>query len=80
MTDKQPAEALYQQLKQDIRDNKLPITTPLKQQQLAVGYSVSRIPIRDVLQRLKNEGRLTQSLKHGVMVHPLARQKQKTCT
>ena len=49
MTDKQPAEALYQQLKQDIRDNKLPITTPLKQQQLAVGYSVSRIPIRDVL-------------------------------
>jgi hypothetical protein len=31
MTEKQPAEALYQQLKQDIRDNKLSIASPLKQ-------------------------------------------------
>jgi len=72
MTDKQPAEALYQQLKQDIRDNKLPIASPLKQQQLATEYGVSRIPIRDVLQRLKNEGWLIQSGKRGVMVHPLS--------
>jgi DNA-binding GntR family transcriptional regulator len=72
LTDKQPAEALYQQLKQDIRDNKLPIASPLKQQQLAADYGVSRIPIRDVLQRLKNEGWLTQSGKRGVMVHPLS--------
>lgn len=72
MTDKQPAEALYQQLKHDIRDNKLPIATPLKQEQLAAEYGVSRIPIRDVLQRLKNEGWLTQSGKRGVMVHPLS--------
>ena len=72
MTDKQPAEALYQQLKQDIRDNKLPISTPLKQEQLAAEYGVSRIPIRDILQRLKNEGWLTQSGKRGVMVHPLS--------
>jgi DNA-binding GntR family transcriptional regulator len=72
MTDKQPAEALYQQLKQDIRDNKLPIASPLKQEKLANEYGVSRIPIRDVLQRLKNEGWLTQSGKRGVMVHPLS--------
>jgi len=72
MTDKQPAEALYKQLKQDIRDNKLPIASPLKQEQLATEYGVSRIPIRDVLQRLKNEGWLTQSGKRGVMVHPLS--------
>jgi DNA-binding GntR family transcriptional regulator len=72
MTDKQPAEALYQQLKQDIRDNKLPIASPLKQEQLAADYGVSRIPVRDVLQRLKNEGWLTQSGKRGVMVHPLS--------
>ncbi|WP_293749971.1 GntR family transcriptional regulator [uncultured Paraglaciecola sp.] len=72
LTDKQPAEALYQQLKQDIRDNKLPIASPLKQEQLAAEYGVSRIPIRDVLQRLKNEGWLTQSGKRGVMVHPLS--------
>jgi DNA-binding GntR family transcriptional regulator len=72
MTDKQPAEALYQQLKQDIRENKLPTSSPLKQQQLAADYGVSRIPIRDVLQRLKNEGWLIQSGKCGVMVHPLS--------
>ncbi|MEP1448049.1 MAG: GntR family transcriptional regulator [Paraglaciecola sp.] len=72
MTERQPAEALYQQLKQDIRDNKLPIATPLKQEQLASDYGVSRIPIRDVLQRLKNEGWLAQSGKRGVMVHPLS--------
>ena len=71
MTNKQPAEALYQQLKQDIRDNKLPVGCPLKQEQLATEYGVSRIPIRDVLQRLKNEGWLTQSGKCGVMLHPL---------
>jgi len=72
MTDKQPAEALYHRLKQDIRDNKLPIARPLKQEQLASEYGVSRIPIRDVLQRLKNEGWLIQSGKRGVMVHPLS--------
>jgi DNA-binding GntR family transcriptional regulator len=72
MTEKQPAEALYQQLKQDIRDNKLSIASPLKQQQLATEYGVSRIPIRDVLQRLKNEGWLIQSGKRGVMEHPLS--------
>lgn len=72
MTDKQPAEALYLQLKQDIRDSKLPVGSPLKQEQLATEYGVSRIPIRDVLQRLKNEGWLTQSGKRGVMVHPLS--------
>jgi DNA-binding GntR family transcriptional regulator len=72
MTNKQPAETLYQRLKQDIRDNKLPIGSGLKQQQLSTQYGVSRMPIRDVLQRLKNEGWLAQSGKCGVMVHPLS--------
>ena len=71
MTNKQPAEALYQQLKQDIRDSKLPIDSPLKQEKLAIEYGVSRIPIRDVLHRLKSEGWLIQSGKRGVMVHAL---------
>lgn len=71
MTTKQPAETLYQQMKQDIRDNKLPIGCPLKQEQLSQQYAVSRIPIRDVLQRLKNEGWLIQSGKRGVQINPL---------
>ncbi|WP_289027964.1 GntR family transcriptional regulator [uncultured Paraglaciecola sp.] len=71
MISKQPAETLYIQMKQDIRDNKLPLGTPLKQEQLSNQYGVSRIPIRDVLQRLKNEGWLITSGKRGAMVNPL---------
>ena len=46
---------LYQQLKQDIVQGKLPEKQALKQAQLAERYGVSRIPIRDALQRLKNK-------------------------
>ncbi len=66
-----PSNNLYQQIKQDIRDHKLPIGCALKQQQLAAQYGVSRIPIRDVLQRLRNEGWLTATGKRGVMIHAL---------
>ncbi len=72
--DKQPAEQVYQKIKADIRDNNLPIAEPLKQQELSERYGVSRIPIRDVLQRLKNEGWLITSGKRGVMVPPLSAQ------
>lgn len=71
MADKQFAQALYEQLKQDIRDNKLPQGVALKQEELATQYGVSRIPIRDVLQKLKNDGWLTACGKRGVMVSPL---------
>lgn len=72
MSDKQAANTLFLRLKQDIRDNKLPLNVPLKQAELALRYHVSRIPIRDVLQRLKNEGWLVQCGKRGVMVPPLS--------
>ncbi|MFQ3196827.1 MAG: DNA-binding GntR family transcriptional regulator [Paraglaciecola sp.] len=56
MGDKQAANTLFFTIKTDIRDNNLPLNEPLKQANLALRYRVSRIPIRDVLQRLKNEG------------------------
>ncbi len=68
MIQKQPAQQLYTKMKMDIRDNQLPIAQPLKQEALSERYGVSRIPIRDVLQRLKNEGWLITSGKRGVMV------------
>ena len=68
MIQKQPAQQLYAKMKMDIRDNQLPIAQPLKQEALSERYGVSRIPIRDVLQRLKNEGWLITSGKRGVMV------------
>lgn len=69
---KQPAQKLYLQMKLDIRDNKLPIGELLRQEQLSARYQVSRIPIRDVLQRLKNEGWLTSAGKRGVMIPSLS--------
>ncbi|KXI27451.1 GntR family transcriptional regulator [Paraglaciecola hydrolytica] len=74
MQDKPMAQSLYEQLKQDIRDNKLPVAMALKQEELAAQYGVSRIPIRDVLQKLKNEGWLVQSGKCGVMIASLSAQ------
>ncbi|WP_340678337.1 GntR family transcriptional regulator [Paraglaciecola sp.] len=71
MPDKPMAQSLYEQLKQDIRENRLPVAVALKQEELATQYGVSRIPIRDVLQKLKNEGWLVQSGKCGVMIAPL---------
>jgi DNA-binding GntR family transcriptional regulator len=62
---------LYQQLKQDIVQGKLPENQALKQAQLAERYGVSRIPIRDALQRLKNEGWLIEHGKSSVMLRPL---------
>ena len=72
MKNKPSAEDIYQQLKSDILNNQLTAGSVLKQEQLSEKYGVSRIPIRDVLQRLKNEGWLAQSGKRGVMVHPLS--------
>jgi DNA-binding GntR family transcriptional regulator len=74
MPDKPMAQSLYEQLKQDIRENKLPMAVALKQEELAAQYGVSRIPIRDVLQKLKNEGWLVQSGKCGVMIATLSAQ------
>lgn len=74
MPDKTFSHTLYEQLKQDIRDNKLPQGVALKQEELAVQYGVSRIPVRDVLQKLKNDGWLTQCGKRGVMISPLSAQ------
>ncbi|MEP4891506.1 MAG: GntR family transcriptional regulator [Aliiglaciecola sp.] len=68
---KQAAEMLYKQIKLDIRHNRLPVAQALKQEELSQRYNISRIPIRDVLQRLKNEGWLTTCGKRGVMIPEL---------
>jgi DNA-binding GntR family transcriptional regulator len=72
MTDKQCAEQLYLQIKQDIRVQNFAVGEALKQVELSKRYGVSRIPIRDALQKLKNEGWLTVCGKRGVMVPPLS--------
>lgn len=60
--------SLYQQLKADLQSGRFPPGTVLKQTELAEQYGVSRIPVRDAIQRLKNEGWLTAHGKRGVAV------------
>ena len=59
---------LYQQLKQDIQLQHWQPNAVLTQQQLAAHYGVSRIVVRDVQQRLFNEGWLRPHGKAGMQV------------
>ena len=58
-------------IKTDIRHDKLPVNQLLTQQWLSEHYNVSRIPVRDALQRLLSEGWLTTHGKKGVQIPPL---------
>lgn len=60
--------SLYRQLKADLQRGRFAPGSVLTQAELAERYAVSRIPVRDALQRLKNEGWLTEHGKRGVAV------------
>lgn len=62
---------ICQKIKDDILNNQLPKGVPLRQKELSARYGVSRIPIRDALLSLKNEGWLVPNGKAGVMVPKL---------
>ena len=62
---------LWQQIKDDIRQDKLPIDQLLTQQWLSDHYQVSRIPVRDAIQRLSLEGWFIAHGKKGVQIPPL---------
>ncbi|WP_444940103.1 GntR family transcriptional regulator [Microbulbifer sp. ZKSA004] len=59
---------LYEKIKSDLQHGRFAAGQVLKQAELAELYAVSRIPVRDALQRLKNEGWLTGHGKRGVAV------------
>lgn len=59
---------LINQLKNDILMGVLTRGVPLRQQDLSARYNVSRIPIRDAIATLKNQGWLVSHGKVGVMV------------
>ena len=60
--------SLYRQLKADLQRGRFAPGSVLTQTELAQLYDVSRIPVRDALQRLKSEGWLTGHGKRGVAV------------
>lgn len=59
---------LYQRLKNDLQRGRFAPGRALKQSELAELYGVSRIPVRDALQRLKSEGWLAGHGARGVAV------------
>jgi len=62
---------LWKQIKDDIRQDKLPIDQLLTQQWLSDHYKVSRIPVRDAIQRLSLAGWFIAHGKKGVQIPPL---------
>ncbi|WP_417507919.1 GntR family transcriptional regulator [Marinomonas gallaica] len=62
---------LLDQLKADIVNGCLERGRPLRQQELSERYNVSRIPIRDAISVLRNQGWLVAHGKAGVMVPEL---------
>ena len=62
---------LIEQLKADILNGALPRGCPLRQQELSARYNVSRIPVRDAIAQLKNQGWLVTHGKAGGMVPEL---------
>lgn len=59
---------LYERIKADLQHGRFAPGRALKQTEVAELYGVSRIPVRDALQRLKSEGWLTGHGKRGVAV------------
>lgn len=62
---------LYQKIKEDILNKKLPVGRPLRQVELSERYKISRIPIRDALLQLKAEGWLVPHGKAGHIIPDL---------
>ncbi|MGB7392251.1 GntR family transcriptional regulator, partial [Marinomonas sp.] len=62
---------LYQKIKDDILNNRLPVGRPLRQVELSDRYGVSRIPVRDALLQLKAEGWLVPHGKAGHIIPDL---------
>lgn len=61
-------DALVEQLKSDILTGVLERGVPLRQQELSQRYQVSRIPVRDAIAILRNQGWLVAHGKAGIMV------------
>jgi DNA-binding GntR family transcriptional regulator len=61
------ADSIYQQLRADIIDGKLPVGTPMREVAIAERFSVSRTPVREALRRMQHE-RLLEPASRGLRV------------
>lgn len=68
------AEQVYQRLRDDILGNIYPPDAALPEKALAAQLNVSRVPVREALQRLSADGLVTLRPRHGAVVKSLSSQ------
>lgn len=66
------AQQVYDHLRQSILDNAYPPETPLKEEALATRFKVSRVPVREALQRLASDGLVRMIPRQGAVVSSLS--------
>ena len=62
------ADALVETLRRDIADGRLLPGEPLRQEELALRFGISRIPVREALRALQAEGLVSYSANRGATV------------
>jgi DNA-binding GntR family transcriptional regulator len=65
-------EFIYREVKEQILSLKARPDTVLKEEDVALAYGVSRTPVHEALQQLKQEGFLDQVKKVGYLIKPLS--------
>lgn len=65
------SDQVADRLRAEVLNGRLPAGQRLAQEELAVRFDVSRIPVRDALRKLENEGLLTSSPRTGARVADL---------
>lgn len=68
---KTTAEWLFQALRDDIIRGSYPAGEPIRQEEVAARYDVSRMPVREAMRRLEAEGLVIQRPHRGVVVAEL---------
>lgn len=68
------AEQVYLRLRDDILGNVYPPDAALPEKVLAAQLNVSRVPVREALQRLSSDGLVTLRPRHGAVVKSLSPQ------
>ena len=63
---------IYREVKEQILSLKARPDTVLKEEDVALAYGVSRTPVHEALQQLKQEGFLDQVKKFGYLIKPLS--------
>src|SRR3954466_8046947 len=66
------SERVFEVVREQIVTGKLPHDLPIRQDALATELGVSKIPLREALARLEQEGLLTSHANRGYAVRPMS--------